>query len=51
LSDKLTLIYEQGLSVANNALKLEYSLSHTVTMRVEAGVISGIGIYYSRSYD
>ncbi|HEY7943367.1 MAG TPA: translocation/assembly module TamB domain-containing protein [Casimicrobiaceae bacterium] len=51
LSDKLTLVYEQGLSVANNALKLEYSLSHTVTIRVEAGVISGIGIYYSRSYD
>ncbi|MGH8712940.1 MAG: translocation/assembly module TamB domain-containing protein, partial [Casimicrobiaceae bacterium] len=51
LSDKLTLVYEQGLSVANNALKLEYSLSHTVTVRAEAGVVSGIGIYYSRSYD
>lgn len=51
LNDKLTLVYEQGRSVANNALKLEYSLTHTVTVRVEAGVVSGIGVYYSRSYD
>jgi translocation and assembly module TamB len=51
LSDKLTLIYEQGRSVANNALKLEYSLTHALTIRAEAGVVSGIGLYYSRSYD
>ncbi|HEY2862573.1 MAG TPA: translocation/assembly module TamB domain-containing protein [Casimicrobiaceae bacterium] len=51
LNDKLTLVYEQGRSVANNALKLEYSLTHTLTLRVEAGVVSGIGVYYSRSYD
>ena len=37
--------------MANNAIKLEYSLTHALTMRVEAGVVSGIGIYYSRSYD
>jgi translocation and assembly module TamB len=51
LSDKLMLVYEQGLSVANNAIKLEYSLSRTLTVRVEAGLVSGIGVYYSRSYD
>jgi translocation and assembly module TamB len=51
LSDKLTLVYEQGLSVANNAIKLEYSLTRALTLRVEAGVVSGLGVYYSRSYD
>jgi translocation and assembly module TamB len=51
LSDKLTLVYEQGRSVANNAIKLEYSLTHALTIRAEAGLVSGIGIYYSRSYD
>ena len=51
LSDKLTLVYEQGRSVANNAIKLEYSLTHALTIRAEAGLISGIGVYYSRSYD
>jgi translocation and assembly module TamB len=51
LSDNLSLIYEQGMSVANNALKIEYALSRGLTLRAEAGVVSGVGIYYSRSFD
>ena len=51
LTDNLSLIYEQGLSVANNALKIEYALSRGLTLRAEAGVVSGVGIYYSRSFD
>ena len=31
LSDKLTLVYEQGLAVTNNALKIEYSLTPRIT--------------------
>jgi len=51
LTDKLSLVYEQGLSVANNALKIEYSLSRNVTLRAEAGFVNGFGIYYSHSFD
>ncbi|MEP7182111.1 MAG: translocation/assembly module TamB domain-containing protein [Betaproteobacteria bacterium] len=51
LSDKLYLVYEQGLTVANNALKLDYALTHNVTLRAEAGIVSGFGIYYQRSFD
>ena len=51
LTDNLSIIYEQGLSAANNSLRFEYSLSRTITLRAEAGLISGVGIYYSRSYD
>ena len=51
LTDNLSLVYEQGLSVANNALKIEYALTREVTLRAEAGVVSGVGIYYSRSFD
>jgi hypothetical protein len=47
----LTLVYEQGLTVATNALRLEYTLSRTLTLRLEAGTISGFGIFYRRSYD
>ena len=50
-SDKLSLVYEQGLSVANNALKIEYALSRTVTLRAEVGFVNGFGIYYSGSFD
>ncbi len=51
LSDKLYIVYEQGLSVANNALKIEYALTRRITLRAEAGLISGVGIYYRRSFE
>ncbi|HVN34531.1 MAG TPA: translocation/assembly module TamB domain-containing protein, partial [Casimicrobiaceae bacterium] len=51
ISDRLTLIYEQGLSVAKNALRLEYTLTRTLTLRAEAGVISSVGVYYRRVFD
>jgi translocation and assembly module TamB len=51
LSDKLSLIYEQGLTVASNALRLEYSVSRTLTLRAEAGTVSGIGIFYRKTFD
>lgn len=51
ISDRLTLVYEQGLSVANNALRIEYALSRAWTLRAEAGVVSSIGIYFRRSYE
>jgi translocation and assembly module TamB len=51
LSDRLTLVYEQGLTVATNALRIEYALSRTLTLRAEAGVVSSFGIFYRRSFD
>ena len=51
ISDRLTLVYEQGLSVANNALRIEYALSRTLTLRAEAGVVSSLGLYFRRNYD
>lgn len=51
LSDRLSIVYQQGLTVANNALRLEYSLTRTLTLRAEAGVVSSIGIAYRRTYD
>jgi translocation and assembly module TamB len=51
LTDRISLVYEQGLSLTNGAIKLEYALTPTITLRAEAGVVSGFGIYYSRSYN
>src|SRR4029434_8934970 len=51
ITDRLTLGYEQGLSLASNAVRLEYALSNTLTLRAEAGVVSGVGIYYRRTYE
>ena len=51
LTDKLSLVYEQGLTVATNALRLEYSVSRTLTLRAEAGTVSGVGIHYRKTFD
>ena len=51
INDRLTLVYEQGLTVANNALRIEYALTRSLTLRAEAGVISSLGLYFRRSYD
>ncbi|MFO1322991.1 MAG: translocation/assembly module TamB domain-containing protein [Burkholderiales bacterium] len=51
ISDRLSLVYEQGLTVATNALRLEYALSRSLTLRAEAGTVSSFGIYFRRTYD
>jgi len=51
ISDRLSLVYEQGLTVATNALRIEYTLSRSWTLRAEAGVVSSFGIFFRRTYD
>ena len=51
INERLTLVYEQGLTVANNALRIEYALTRSLTVRAEAGVVSSLGLYFRRSYD
>jgi len=51
ISERLTLVYEQGLTVATNALRIEYALSRTLTLRAEAGTVSSVGLFFRRSFD
>ncbi len=51
LSENLAIVYEQGLTVATNALRLEYALTGSLTLRAEAGTVSGFGVYYRRTFD
>ncbi|MEO6565103.1 MAG: translocation/assembly module TamB domain-containing protein, partial [Casimicrobiaceae bacterium] len=50
ISDRLSIVYEQGLTVASNALRIEYALSQTLTLRAEAGTVSSVGIFFRRVY-
>jgi translocation and assembly module TamB len=50
ISDRLTLGYEQGLALASGALRLEYALTRTLTVRAEAGAVSALGLFYRRSF-
>jgi translocation and assembly module TamB len=51
ISDRLSLVYEQGLTAASNALRIEYALTRTLTLRAEAGVVSSLGLYFRRTFD
>jgi len=51
LNDRLSLVYEQGITVATNVLRLEYNLTQSITLRAETGTASGLGIAYRRSFD
>jgi translocation and assembly module TamB len=50
ISDRLSLGYEQGLSLATSALRLEYALTRQITIRAEAGTTSGVSIVYRPSF-
>ncbi len=51
LTERLSVVYEQGLTIANNALRLEYDLTNSVKLRAEAGTVGSVGIYFRRSFD
>jgi len=51
LSENLTVAWEQGLTVATNALRIEYSLTSSLSVRAEAGTVSGLGLFYRKSFE
>jgi translocation and assembly module TamB len=51
LSENLSIVYEQGLTIATNALRLEYNLTGSLTLRAEAGTVSGFGLYYRHTFE
>jgi translocation and assembly module TamB len=50
LSEGLYVAFDQGLTIASNALRLEYSLTPSVMLRATAGTVSSFGIYYTHSF-
>jgi translocation and assembly module TamB len=50
LTDRLYVAYEQGLTIATNALRIEYVLSRYFTVSAFAGTSSGIAINFRRSW-
>ncbi len=51
LNERLSVAWEQGLTVATNALRIEYALTSSLSVRAEAGTVSGVGLYYRRNFD
>jgi translocation and assembly module TamB len=51
LSDRLHLEYQQGLAATSTMLRLSYALTRSLSLRLETGFTSGLGFYFTRSYD
>lgn len=49
LSDRIYIAYEQAVTTATNLLRVEFELHRFVSLRAEAGAVSGFGIFYTRS--
>jgi CO/xanthine dehydrogenase Mo-binding subunit len=50
ISDRLYIAYEQGLSLATNALRIEYVLSRYLTVSAFAGTESGVALNFRRNW-
>ncbi len=50
ISDRLYVAYEQGVTLASNALRVEYVLSRYLTIAAFAGTSSGIELNFRRSW-
>lgn len=50
ITDRLYVAYEQGLTIATNALRIEYVLSRFLSLSAYAGTSSGIALNFRRSW-
>jgi translocation and assembly module TamB len=50
LSDRLYIAYDQGLTIATNALRIEYVLSRFFTVSAFAGTSSGVALNFRRDW-
>jgi translocation and assembly module TamB len=51
ITDRLNLVFQQGLGAAESLLRLEYTLTRRVLLRLQAGEPTSAGIVYRRSWD
>ncbi len=50
ITDNLYVAYEQGLTIATNALRIEYVLTRALTVSAFAGTTSGVALNFRRSW-
>ena len=51
LSDRVYVLFEQNLSTAQNALKINYQLSRRWSIRTETGYTDAVDLFYTWSFD
>ncbi len=51
LTDRIYVTFEQGLQAVNSALRVDYTLTRSLTLRARAGQVSSFGVYFLRSFE
>jgi translocation and assembly module TamB len=51
ISDRIYLIYEQGLTSATSAIKINYRLAENWSVRTESGTTDALDVFYTISFD
>jgi translocation and assembly module TamB len=51
ISDRLYVVFEQGLGAAESLLRLEYTLTRRIVLRLQAGEPTSVGVFYRRAWD
>lgn len=51
LTDRLYVVFEQSFSTTETLLRLEYTLTRRIVLRLQAGKPSGGGIFYRKRWD
>ncbi|HTD89762.1 MAG TPA: translocation/assembly module TamB domain-containing protein, partial [Burkholderiales bacterium] len=51
LSDRLYFEYQQGLAATSSVLRLSLALTRGLSLRLEAGFTSSLGLYFTHSYN
>ena len=51
LSDKLYVEYQQGMAATSAMLRLSYALTRAISLRLEAGATSTVGVYFNKSFE
>jgi translocation and assembly module TamB len=49
VSDRVYFAYEQAVSTASNLLRIDFELHRFVSLRAEAGSVSGFGVVFTRN--
>ena len=51
ISDRLYVVFEQGLGAAENLLRLEFALTERIGLRAQTGETNSLGIFYRYRWD
>jgi translocation and assembly module TamB len=51
IGNRLYIAFEQSLGAAESLLRLEYTLTRRISLRLQAGEPTSVGVFYRRSWD